>query len=118
MTAPRPHSQPVSREPRVGPNEPATPGPWEVSDILTVEGEYMVVGGIGQEFGLIASCPVKADAELICRLRGSGVLTDDAIDDALSEYWDTSQRGWAESQRVAMRKAVAVALSSADRGSK
>ncbi len=55
----------------------ATPAPWSISEVRTVEGEYMVVGGAGQEFGLISSCPVKADAELIVRLRGSGVLTGD-----------------------------------------
>ena len=47
----------------------ATPPPWSISDVRTVEGEYMVVGGVGQEFGLIASCPEKADAEFIVRLR-------------------------------------------------
>lgn len=68
MTAPRPHSQP----------DTATPGPWSVSEARTVEGEYMVVGGVGQGFGLIATCTLKADAELICRLRECGVLTSDA----------------------------------------
>lgn len=57
--------------------ETATPGPWKISEVRTVEGEYMVVGGAGQEFGLIASCPEKADAELIVRLRASGVQNDD-----------------------------------------
>lgn len=45
--------------------EGATPGPWTISEARTVEGEYMVVGGAGHGFGLIASCPSKADAELI-----------------------------------------------------
>lgn len=45
-----------------------TPGPWEVSEARSVEGEYLVVGGEGHGFGLIASCPEKADAEFIARL--------------------------------------------------
>lgn len=60
-------------------SEAATPAPWSVSEARTVEGEYMVVGGEGQGFGLISSCPEKADAELIVRLRNqSGVLNEDA----------------------------------------
>lgn len=64
-----PHSQPDN----------ATLGPWEISEARTVEGEYMVVGGEGHEFGLIASCTLRADAELIVRLRNqSGVQSDAA----------------------------------------
>lgn len=62
----------MNSPPRLQP-EGATDGPWSVSEVRTVEGEYMVVGGSGQGFGLIACCPEKADAEFIARLRGSGV---------------------------------------------
>jgi hypothetical protein len=47
----------------------ATPGPWKISDVRSVEGEYLIVGGAGQDFGLIASVPEKADAELIVALQ-------------------------------------------------
>ena len=47
----------------------ATPAPWTISDVRSVEGEYLIVGGAGQDFGLIASVPEKADAELIVALR-------------------------------------------------
>ncbi len=63
----------------------------------------MVVGGPGQEFGLIASCPVKADAELICRLRGSGVQSEQAgeltaeqvylINDMIHAWIDPEKKG-------------------------
>jgi hypothetical protein len=55
MTAAPPRSQPTN----------ATPQPWTISPVQSVEGEYLIVGGEGHEFGLIASCPVKADAEAI-----------------------------------------------------
>lgn len=76
-----PHSQP----------DTATPGPWTVSEVRSVEGEYLVVGGVGQEFGLIASCPVKADAELIVSLRNQcGVQNgdDSALRAALKPFAD------------------------------
>lgn len=49
-------------------SQPSTERPWTISEVRTVEGEYMVVGGVGQEFGLIASCPDKDNAEFIVRL--------------------------------------------------
>lgn len=62
-------------------SEAATPSPWSVSEARTVEGEYMVVGGEGHGFGLIASCPERADAELIVRLRNqSGVQSADVAE--------------------------------------
>lgn len=42
-----------------------TPGPWTISPVRTVDGEYMVVGGPGKEFGLIAAVTEEADARLI-----------------------------------------------------
>lgn len=42
-----------------------TPGPWTISPVLTVDGERMVVGGPGKEFGLIAAVTEEADARLI-----------------------------------------------------
>lgn len=46
-------------------------------------------------------------------LRGREVsLTDDALNAALSEYYDMSPRGgWSEAQRVGMRKAILTVLS-------
>ena len=53
----------------------------------------MVVGGIGQGFGLIASCPVKADAELIVRLRNQCVVqTSEAVNAAASLIAQTIQK--------------------------
>ncbi len=38
---------------------------WSISDVKTTEGETMIVGGIGQEFGLIAVVTDEADAKQI-----------------------------------------------------
>lgn len=56
----------------------ATSPPWKINETRTVEGEYMVVGGSGPEFGLIACCPMKADAELIVRLGNAAPTTTPA----------------------------------------
>lgn len=42
-----------------------TQAPWTISPVRTVDGEYMVVGGPGKEFGLIAAVTEEADARLI-----------------------------------------------------
>lgn len=42
-----------------------TKGPWEISPARTVDGEAMVVGGEGREFGLIAQVTTDEDASLI-----------------------------------------------------
>ena len=39
--------------------------PWSISEVRTVDGEYMVVGGEGHGFGLIASCPELEIAQAI-----------------------------------------------------
>lgn len=49
----------------------ATEPPWSISEVRTTEGQYMVVGGAGQEFGLIATFIMKSDAEIAVRLRNS-----------------------------------------------
>jgi hypothetical protein len=38
---------------------------WSISDVKTTEGETMIVGGEGQEFGLIAAVTDEADAKQI-----------------------------------------------------
>jgi hypothetical protein len=42
-----------------------TPGPWSFSEARTVENEAMVLGGKGQDFGLVAVVTLDPDARLI-----------------------------------------------------
>ena len=100
----------------------ATPGPWSVSEARTVEGEYMVVGGEGQGFGLIASCTLQADAELIVRLRNQcGVQTADALNVARAYLIEEAGSGsvWSSLGNAKAVAAIdaALALSSANQTS-
>jgi hypothetical protein len=42
-----------------------TPAPWEFSDAKTFDGEFMVTGGYGPSFGLVAAVTEAADARVI-----------------------------------------------------
>lgn len=41
--------------------------PWKISPVKTADGAVMIVGGEGQEFGLIAEVTEHEDAEFICK---------------------------------------------------
>lgn len=41
-----------------------TKGPWEVCETPDMDGEWLVLGGKGQEFGLVGNCPRRDDAVL------------------------------------------------------
>lgn len=99
----------------------ATEGPWSVSEVRTVEGEYMVVGGAGQGFGLIACCPMKADAELIVRLRNKCdvQISDDMVQEACDVYsavYADDDKDMGDAMRAALK--AALSLPSAERGGK
>lgn len=51
-----------------------TPAPWSVSEVRTVEGGFMVLGGEGFGFGLIAEVTMEDDARLIAA--APGLLSD------------------------------------------
>lgn len=88
----------------------ATPDPWSISDVRSVEGEYLIVAGEGHAFGLVASCPEKADAELIVSLHAQ---LADANDDVLrlhQEKMDQFERAIVAETRLAnARKALEIA---------
>jgi hypothetical protein len=58
-----------------------TPLPWQISDARTVEGTFMIVGGEGFGFGLIADVTTAEDAALIFKV----VNSHDALVRALEE---------------------------------
>lgn len=57
-----------------------TPGPWTISEVRTVDGNVMIVGGEGQGFGLIAEVLLDDDAALIVRACNAALTPSDGRD--------------------------------------
>lgn len=85
-----------------------TPGPWAVSEAATIDGNFMVVGGSGASFGLLAEVILDEEAEANARLIAAAPELLEALKDVRAWIMDpfTEEDAASETLHPAFRKAL------------